>query len=79
MSEPKELTIRSRIPQDEIKDPKFIAASYSSKDIAETFAFKIRARDGAIDLGHIEYAKLIQDQMDILDKALCISEAKKKD
>lgn len=75
----KELTICSRIPQEEIKDPKSIAASYSSKEIAESFAFKIRARNGAIELGHKEYAKFIQEQMNILDEALYISEGKKSE
>ncbi len=67
------------IPQNEIEDSELIATSYSSEQIAETFAFKIRARDGATELGHKEYARLIQEQLDILDKALCISEKKKKD
>ena len=66
-------TPRCRIPQNEITDPRYLAAAYSGEVIAEAYLFKHAAYKGAKELGHTELALAIQKQMSVLTGALTIS------
>ncbi len=61
---------RCRIPQEEIKDPRFIAMAYSPIVIAEAIKFKHKAYLGSVHLSHHVLAADIQLQIGILSQAL---------
>lgn len=63
---------RCVIPQHDLDDKWLVAETYSLDEIKEACAFKRIAMQGAVELQHIELAKSIQDQIQVLVDAACI-------
>lgn len=70
---------RCKIPQTDLVDPVYISENYSYEIIAEAWMFKRVACEGANELGHVELARKILDQMQILTSAQSLTPEYKKD